>query len=260
MSEPVWSQNTFEPAIKGTKVDMNDFRTNAIPAGIYTVWLEGHSGDPYYQRRRVPIPVRIQTDANGDGDYNDAGDVKVTRDFSLNNSVLDGSTSVLGGTITLPIRVSTTSASSTRWGAGGSAVALSWDTGSLSDCSLNAEPLGSASISFSAASVTPTTGTGTLSNLTITTTGLAQGCYLFTVRATGTNGDGQPVTHLATIRFTVATTESNGQYVDIIGFTVFEIDSITANDIIGHAVSGISADPNDATLRRAQRARLVPWN
>jgi Flp pilus assembly protein TadG len=260
ITEPVWSTNTFEPAIHGTDVDLDDFQTNAVPPGIYTVWLEGHSGDPYYQRRRVPVPVRIQDDANGDGDVNDAGDTKTTRDFSLDNSVLDGSTSVLGGSITVPIYVSTTSASATRWGATGSAVALSWDSGSFTDCTLNPEPLGMASISFSAASVTPLTGDGALSNLTINTTGLAQGCYLFVIRATGTNGDGQPVTHLETVRFTVATTESSGQYVDVIGFAVFEVDQITANDILGHAVSGIYANPNDPNLRRAQRPRLVPWN
>ena len=139
-------------------------------------------------------------------------------------------------------------------------MSLSWDTSSFTDCSLDPVALGLASITFSAGSVTPTTNPGAPSNLTIITSGLPQGCYLFDIRATGTNGDGQPVTHLATVRFTVATTPSNGQYVDVIGFAVFQIDDITSNDIIGHAVSGISADPNDPTLRRAQRARLVPWS
>ncbi|HEX5040151.1 MAG TPA: Tad domain-containing protein [Candidatus Limnocylindria bacterium] len=260
MTEPIWSTNVFQPAVQGTPVTMDDIQTNAIEPGIYTVWLEGESGDPYFQRHHVPVPVRVQTDGNGDGDYNDAGDIKATRDFSLGNSVLDGSTGSIGGTITLPIRVSTTSASATKWGTGGSPVSLSWDTSSFTDCSLDPVALGLASITFSAGSVTPTTNPGAPSNLTIITSGLPQGCYLFDIRATGTNGDGQPVTHLATVRFTVATTPSNGQYVDVIGFAVFQIDDITSNDIIGHAVSGISADPNDPTLRRAQRARLVPWS
>jgi hypothetical protein len=89
---------------------------------------------------------------------------------------------------------------------------------------------------------------------------MSQGCYLFTVRGRGTNSDGQPVTHLETVRFTVAATTSSGQYVDIIGFAVFEIDSIGSNDIQGHAVSGIHASPHDPGLRRAQRARLQPWS
>jgi hypothetical protein len=108
--------------------------------------------------------------------------------------------------------------------------------------------------------VTPTTGTGTAVNLTINTSGLAQGCYLFTIRASGTNSDGQPITHLETARFTVATTAASGQYVDIIGFAVFQIDAMGGNDIVGHAVTGVSANPDDGTLRRAQRARLVPWS
>ena len=262
MSEPVWSTNVFEPAKNGTPVRLNDIQTNAIPPGIYTAWLEGESGNPYYQRREVPVPVRVQTDANNDGDYNDAGDVKVTRDFSLDNSVLDGSTTTLGGSISLPLRVSTGNGT-TNWGSGPnseSTVALSWDTDSLTSCSLVPQPLGIGSITFSAASVTPTTGTGAPSTLTINTAGLAQGCYLFTIRAHGINSNSQPVSHLETVRFTVATATSSGQYVDIIGFAVFQIDAIGGNDIVGHAVTGISADPNDGTLRRAQRARLVPWS
>ena len=83
MTEPIWSPNVFEPAKNGTTVRLNDMQSNAIPPGIYTVWIEGESGNPYYQRRQVPVPVRVQTDGNNDGDYNDAVDVKVTRDFSL---------------------------------------------------------------------------------------------------------------------------------------------------------------------------------
>ncbi len=262
MTEPIWSTNVFEPNKNGTPVRLDDMQTNTIPPGIYTVWIEGESGNPYYQRRQVPVPVRVQTDANNDGDYNDAGDVKVTRDFSLDNSVLDGSTAVLGGTISLPLRVSTGS-STTNWGSGPDAettVAISWDPDSLTSCSLAPQALGIGTITFSTASVTPTTGTGASVTLTINTAGLAQGCYLFNIRAHGTNSNGQPVTHLETVRFTVATTASSGQYVDVIGFAVFQIDAIGGNDIVGHAVTGITADPNDGILRRAQRARLVPWS
>jgi Flp pilus assembly protein TadG len=262
MNQPTFTPNVFVPSTGGTNVPMTAFRTSGIPPGIYTVWIVGESGDPYYQMRRVPVPVRIQTDANADGDYNDAGDIKATRDFSLISSVLDGSTGSLGGTITLPLRVSTGTGTA-DWGAGPSAetnVDLSWDTDSLTSCSLDPEPLGFASIGVSPASVMPSAGTGTASTLTITTTGLSQGCYLFTLRAHGTNSDGQPVTHLAKVRFTVATTTSSGQYVDIIGFAVFQINSVGSNDITGHAVTGIYADPNDSMLRRAQRARLLPWS
>ena len=265
ISAPTFTPNTFEPTVQGVDVTMSQFHTTAVAPGIYTAWLEGHSGDPYFQRRRVPVPIVVQTDANADGDYNDIGDIKVTRDFSLVNSVLDGSTAALNGTITMPIYVMRTSSSTTRWDGGAglhTPVALSWDSDSFSDCGMDStvETIGIGSIGFSSTSVTPSTNPGALSTLTINTNGLTQGCYLFTVRATGTNGDGQPVTHLATVRFTVATTESSGQYVDIIGWAVFQVSQITANDILGYAVSGIYADPNDLALRRAQKARLVPWS
>jgi Flp pilus assembly protein TadG len=262
MSEPIWSTNVFEPEKNGTPVRLEDMQSNAIPPGIYTAWIEGESGNPYYQRRQAPVPVRVQTDGNSDGDYNDPVDVKVTRDFSFANSVLDGSTTTLGGTIALPLRVSTGNGT-TNWGSGPAAetnVSLSWDTDTLTTCSLQPHPLGMGTIGFSSASVAPTTGTGTAVTVTINTAGLTQGCYLFTIRGHGINSNGQPVTHLATVRFTVATTTSSGQYVDIIGFAVFQVDAIGTNDIVGHAVTGIAADPGDPTLRRAQRARLVPWS
>ncbi|HEY6608624.1 MAG TPA: pilus assembly protein TadG-related protein [Candidatus Limnocylindria bacterium] len=262
MSAPTWTPNVFTPTTGGTNVTMTGMRTQTIPAGIYTVWIEGESGNPYYQRRRVAVPVRVQTDANGDGDYTDAGDTRVTRDFSLRNSVLDGSTAALGGTINLPLAVSTGTGTA-AWTGGpsaASAVALSWDPDSLTTCSLAPASLASGSIGFSASSVTPATGAGAPSTLSITTTGMSQGCYMFTIRGRGTNSNGQPVTHLETVRFTVAATTSSGQYVDIIGFAVFEIDSIGSNNIQGHAVSGIHASPHDPGLRRAQRARLQPWS
>ena len=46
---------------------------------------------------------------------------------------------------------------------------------------------------------------------------------------------------------------------DIIGFIVYEVTDLDANAITGRAVSPIAADANDPALRRAQRARLVPW-
>lgn len=245
MDQPTWSTDTFVPAKKGTKVDMLDISTNVVPAGIYTVWLEGHSGNPYFQTRRVPVPVLI------------GGAV---RDFSLANSTTHGSTPNLGGVITLGLYASTTTSSSTKWGSSGSAVSLTWDATSFATCSLGAASLPASQVTFSPASVTPSSsGSGTPSDVIINTAGLAAGCYTFVVRGTGTNGDGQPVTHLLPVTFTVATTESSGKYVDVIGFAVFEVSGLDANSITGRAVTGIRADPMDQALRRAQRPRLLPW-
>lgn len=249
MNNPAWSADTFVPDRRGTRVEMRQMSTTTVPPGIYTVWLEGHSGNPYFQKRRYPVAVRI------------GGAV---RDFSLANSTLGGTTATLGGTISLPIYVSTTSASGTRWAGGAglsTPVALTYDPASFTNCSYAPTTIGPGQITFSASAVTPSSsGSGAPSTLSVSTAGLAPGCYLFDIRAVGTNGDGQRVSHLAQVRLTVATTESSGQYVDIIGFAVFKVTAITANDIYGRAVSGLYADPNDPNLRRAQRARLIPWS
>jgi hypothetical protein len=245
MNEPTWSTNVFIPNKNGTTVSMEDLSTNAIPAGIYTVWLEGHSGNPYFQTRRAPVPVQVGG---------------AQRDFSLANSTTNATVPSMGGSTSIPIYVSTSNASGVRWGTGGSAVELSVDADSFTDCSLDPATIGAGQLTFSATSVTPSSsGSGALSDLSISSVGLAPGCYRFNVRAHGTNGDGQPVVHIQPITLTVATTSSTGSYVDIIGFAVFEVTTTDSNSIFGRAVSGVYADPNDSALRRAQRARLQPW-
>jgi hypothetical protein len=182
------------------------------------------------------------------------------RDFSLANSTTNASVASMGDSTTIPIYVSTSNASAVRWGTGGSAVELSVDADSFTDCSLEPATIGAGQLTFSATSVTPSSsGSGALSDLSISSVGLAPGCYRFNVRAHGTNGDGQPVVHIQPITLTVATTSSTGSYVDIIGFAVFEVTTTDSNSIFGRAVSGVYADPNDSALRRAQRARLQPW-
>lgn len=245
MNEPTWSTNVFVPAKQGTRIDTTNIQTNTIPAGIYTVWLEGKSGDPYYQTRRVPVPVQI------------GGAI---RDFSLQDSTTTGSVASLGGSLTLPIIVSTDkSTKTTSWGSTTNAVSLSWDTDSFTDCSLTPKTIAPGQITFSPSSALVPTEDGAATNLTISTVGLNAGCYRFNVRASGTNGAGQPVTHIQPITFTLATSASTGSYVDIIGFAVFRITDIDANSISGRAITGAYADPTNLALMRAMEPRLVAW-
>jgi Flp pilus assembly protein TadG len=245
MNQPTWSTDVFIPAKNGTTVSMSGILTTLIPPGTYTVWLEGHSGNPYFQTRNAPVPVKVGG---------------ATRDFSLANSTTSTAIAAVGGSASIPIYVSTTTASATKWGTTGSAVALSVDTNSFTDCSLNASAIGPGQLTFSPTSVTPTaSGSGALSTLSISSVGLAPGCYRFHVRAYGTNGDGQPVVHVMPVTFTVATSSSSGSYVDIIGFAVFEVTGADSNSITGRAVTGVFADSADQALRRAQQARLVTW-
>ena len=238
MNEPVFNPDNFAPTTNGTNVVMEDFSTNTVAPGIYTVWVHGTSSTPV-KSRRLPIAVKIGG---------------ATKDFSLENSTLSGSTDVLGGAMALEVKVRNRS-----WGGG--AVSLSWDTGSLTDCLLNpvATPAGM-TVSFSASSVSPGGGQGTPSTMTVDTDGLASGCYKFNVRARGINGSSQPVTHLGVATIYVVEQPSEGEYVDIIGFAMFEVAGIDANTITGRAISEICADPDCAALRQVQRARLIPWS
>jgi hypothetical protein len=138
---------------------------------------------------------------------------------------------------------------------------LSWDPDSLSDCILNPiTPPAGMTVGFSASSVTPGNGQGTASTMTVDTDGLASGCYMFTVRAHATNSVGQPVTRLATATLYVVSEPTDGEYVEIIGFAAFEIETVGSNTITGRAISPICADPDCAELRAVQRARLIPWS
>lgn len=244
MNEPVFNPDNFLFAAgqMSRTVVMEDFSTNAVAPGIYTVWVMGESNVPY-KGRRHPVPVYVGG---------------ATRGFHLANSSLSASAAGYGDAVTYTIRVR-----SDGWSASGPAttVALSWDSDSLTNCILNpiTAPAGM-TVNFSASNVTPGNGLGTASTMTVDTDGLASGCYLFTVRAQATNSDGQPVTRLATATLYVVSEPTDGEYVEIIGFAAFEIESIASNTITGRAISRICADPNCAELRAVQRARLIPWS
>lgn len=244
MNMPIWSTDVFIPDKNGTRVEMSNLQSNAVPAGIYTIWIEGHSGNPYFQSRRYPVPVYVGG---------------ATHDFSLENSTLSGTAATVGAPISIQLYVSTSTASTTKWGTT-NPVTLSIDTDSFTDCSFNPDSIGAGQITLSATSVVPTSsGSGAPSTLSVDTTGLAAGCYRFNVRASGTNGAGQPVVHVTPVTINVATSSSNGTYVDIIGFSVFEVVGLDANSISVQAVSGVYPDSSDQALRRAQTARLIPW-
>lgn len=250
MSQPTFTPNTFVPAHNGTSVSMGSILTTDVPPGIYAVWLQGQAGAPYSQIRRQPFPVRIGS---------------VPRQFRIEGPV-DGTIDAIGGSTTLPLRIVTDSASATAWNGGSgtaTAVDVSWDPGSLTTCSHTAVAWGTPTISFNgmaSASVAPSSGTGTSVNMVINSGSLASGCYLLTLRAQGVNANGQPVVRLRQVQFSVAATSGPNEYVDIIGFAVFEISEIDANTIFARAITGIYADPNDLALRAAQRPRLIPWN
>jgi len=76
------------------------------------------------------------------------------------------------------------------------------------------------------------------------------------------NTDGYKVTHLLPIVLGVVTgsSNSNTSYVDVTGYGVMRIATITSNTVFAYAISPVITDPNDSRLRLGQVARLVAWN
>ena len=231
---------TFSPsplAPDGT-VTWTTFQTTGAPTGVYTVWIQGHSSSPVLLDHYYPVGIAIGS---------------VNRDFSLSGgaAVLIAST---GGTGTTSVSVSTPNVNSTYFGG---TVNLSVEGGADANGVL---PPGIGSVSVSPSTVTLNKGTVQAATISINAGTLAPGVYSLTLRATGTNSSGQPVTRLLPFSVAIATASTTNDYVDILGWAVFRITSMDSNAVYGYAISGVYTDMNDPALRRGQVARLVPWN
>jgi hypothetical protein len=236
---------TPQPATPPSTITWATFNTTAAaPTGIYTIWIQGHSPSPYLTDHYYPVAINIGG---------------VSRDFAPTGSGLMVSTPTTGGTGTASFSISTSNNGSTAFAPTGSpaTVTLTLEGGPQS--------LGVLPVGLGATSLTPTSfglskGQTQNINVSINAGSLGPGEYPLTIRATGTNSDGQVVTRLIPITFDVATGSTSTEYVDIVGFAIFRITDINSNSIDGYAISGVYPDMNDPALRRGQVARLVPWN
>jgi Flp pilus assembly protein TadG len=233
------------PATPNTTITWTTFTTTAAPAGVYTVWVKGHSSSPYLTDHYYPVAINIGG---------------VGRDFTSNGSGLVLSAATTGSTATGTMSFSTPNNGSTFFGGD---VTLTIEGGPQANGVL---PSG-----LGATSITPSTFTlNKAANQTVTLSvnggTLGPGEYPLTVRATGTNQAGQVVTRLIPFTLDIATAGTASEYVDIMGFTVFRLtctpsaSSCPANRVEGYAISGVYADMNDQALQRGQTARLVPWD
>ena len=231
---------TFSPSPlspDGT-VTWTTFQTSGAPQGVYTVWVQGHSSDPVLLDHYYPVGISIGN---------------VNRDFTTGSGATIYIPST-GGTSAATLSVSTPNMNGTYFGG---TVDLSLEGA--------ADSLGVLPPGIGAHSVTPSTITlakGTTQTVTISVNGgtLGPGVYSLTLRVTGTNGAGQPVTRLVPVTVAIATASTTNDYVDILGFTTFRITSMDSNAVYGYAISGVYTDMNDPALRRGQVARLVPWS
>jgi len=224
----------------GTSVLMNQLTTLGATPGIYSVWIKGQAGSPYITTKYVAVPIKIGT---------------VTRDFTLTSDTQAADAANPGDSVAFSLTLQNAPVTNTNFGG---PTTLSVDS-LLPSGVAHTFPAGS--FTFGTTSVTPTK-LGASTTLTVNTTGWSPGSHQFVVRATGLNGDAIPrkVTHLLQLQVNVSTGGSGSEYVDIIGFAVMELGAMDANTIHARAVSGVYADMNDPALRRAQMARLVPWD
>lgn len=231
---------TFSPSPitpNGT-VTWSTFQTTGAPQGVYTVWIQGNSSSPVLLDHYYPVAIVIGS---------------VNRDFSTSNgtSIALASTGSIG---TGTVQVSTTNNNGTYFGG---TVALSVEGGADAGGVL---PAGIGAVSVSPSSIPLNKGTSQDATISVNGGTLGPGVYSLTLRVTGTNSAGQPVTRLVPITVTIATASTSNEYVDILGFAMFRITSLDSNAVFGYAISGVYADMNDPALRRGQVARLVPWN
>ncbi|HEX5828224.1 MAG TPA: pilus assembly protein TadG-related protein [Candidatus Limnocylindrales bacterium] len=233
-----YTPNPVTPTMgSGTTVEMQDVHTSGATPGIYAAWLRGQAGSPYLTTKYTPFAFKVGT---------------VSKDFVITSNATEQTAATTGATVSFTLNVKR---SGGPFGGTGVTLSLEQMPGAAS------MPTGFGSYAFSPANVTPTNGSGTNSTLTINTGTMASGIHQFVVRATGTNGDGRPVTKLMILQVNVATSSAGGnqEYVDIVGFAVMRVASITSNTVYAYAITPVIDDLQDSRLRRGQVARLSPW-
>jgi hypothetical protein len=231
-----FSPNPVTPA---ASVAISNFQTSAAPTGIYTVWVQGHSGSPYLTDHYYPMAVNIGN---------------VNRDFNVSIAGLEIAIPTTGSSGTLSFTVSTPNQNATYFnGTVGLFVEGSAANNGVLPAGIGARTLSQSIVSLSKGAVANI-------NLTVNAGTLAPGVYELTLAVTGNNGDGQKVTRLYPFTVAVATSSTQDEYIDIEGFAVFRITKITANEMEGYAISDVYASQNDPALRRGQTVRLIAWN
>ncbi len=231
---------TFSPSPmtpNGT-VTWTTFQTTGAPAGVYTVWVQGHSSDPVLLDHYYPVGISIGS---------------VNRDFGTSSGATIALAST-GATGSGNVTISTPNNNGTYFGG---TVDLSIEGGADAN---GVMPAGIGAVGVSPASITLNKGSSQTATISIDGGTLGPGVYSLTLRVSGSNSAGQPVTRLVPITLTIATASTTNEYVDILGFATFRITGMDSNAVYGYAISGVYADMTDPALRRGQVARLVPWN
>jgi hypothetical protein len=242
-----------QPATPDTSITWTTFRTTGAPVGIYTIWVAGHSSSPYLTDHYYPTAINIGGVTRDFGISDGGSTPKVTDNTPQSLSIAN-----TGLTATKLVTFSTTTKSSTAFNG---TVSLSVE-GSVADGGALPPGIGAVGVTPSTLSLQNASPFND-QDVTVSLNGgsLGPGNYDLVLRSTGTNTDGQPVTHLTPITFHVATGSTSLNYVDIMGWAVFRIvDMESPNFVSGYAITPLVLDPTDSRLRHGQVPKLVPWN
>jgi len=216
--------------------------TAGATTGIYTLWLKGQAGSPYLTTKYFPMAVQV-------------GNVQKDFAFTAPNGA-EALAPTLGSSATFTLNLKAVTNGNNAFNTAG----INLSVEALPE---NTMPAGIGAATFSVAMpLAGQTGQGTTLTLTIASGSLPEGQYPLVIRATGVNTDGYKVTHLLPIVLGVVTgsSNSNTSYVDVTGYGVMRIATITSNTVFAYAISPVITDPNDSRLRLGQVARLVAWN
>ncbi|MEK6619808.1 MAG: pilus assembly protein TadG-related protein [Chloroflexota bacterium] len=238
-----FSQNPTTPNVASYNQTWSGITTTNAPQGISVVFLQGVAGAPYAGRTNLNIVSVNISDQK--------------RQFAIDGSEAYKNVATAGTDATYSISV-TTQGGPTNWNAGANSITLQIDqcpkntAGTVTlTCFLGASP-GVQSL---------TTDAGTNHTLTVqTSSGVAGQTYTGWIRAFGTDTAGKKVTKV--LKITTAVNVTSGgttDFVDVVGYAVFEITAIDSNDVKGKAVSGSILNVNDPALALGKKLSLVPW-
>ena len=245
-SSPAFSAN---PTLGGVSTYTQTWRTittNNCDKGIFQAWIRGESSAPYTARiHETLVTVNVGGQA---------------RDFSLGSSDAFDSVASPGMQADYVIRT-TTGTGSTRW-TGNNLLTLSWakcptstslPTPDILTCGIDGN--------FASTSVTNVDPGEDHTFNVQTFTAASNEIYKGWVRETGLDDvTNKRVTHLLEVTLEVAVVSGGAtQYADVLGYAVFQVTAIDSNEVMGVAITGSYADPNDPALAIGRKIGLVPW-
>ncbi len=249
LSTPAFTVNPTPPNQSTYTQAWNTITTSGCDKGIFPAWVRGTSSAPYTSRVHEAL---VNVNVGGQA-----------RDFSLGSSDAYDSIAAPGLQADYVIRTTTASSGSTKW-TGSNLLTLSWAKcpTTTSQSILPPEVLVCGIDGNFATTSIGGVNPGQDHTFSVQTfLARSDEIYKGWVRETGLDDvTNKRVTHLLQVTLDSAVVSGGvTQYADVIGYAVFQVTTITSNDVSGQAITGSYADPNDPALAIGRKIGLVPW-